>query len=132
MLERELPAVRRADALTRLGGRRLRLGQPAVAATHAAEAVFLLSGWPGFRRAAAQELARAAGAAGTAPALTAREREVRELVAAGLANQQIAARLGISPRTVAVHVSRLLAKTGCASRTELAVQLLRAATTDVG
>lgn len=50
--------------------------------------------------------------------LTAREREVRELVAAGLANQQIAARLGISPRTVAVHVSRLLAKTGCASRTE--------------
>jgi hypothetical protein len=28
---------------------------------------------------------------------------------------------------VAVHVSRLLAKTGCASRTELAIQVLRAA-----
>jgi DNA-binding CsgD family transcriptional regulator len=125
LLERELPAVRRADALTRLGSRQLRLGRRAPAAAHAAEACALLANWPGFRLAAARKLARAA--AGAAPALTTREREVRELVATGASNQQIAARLGISPRTVAVHVSRLLAKTGCASRTELAIQVLRAA-----
>jgi hypothetical protein len=43
----------------------------------------------------------------------------------GLSNREIADRLRISPRTVAVHVSRLLAKTGSASRTELAVRHLR-------
>jgi DNA-binding CsgD family transcriptional regulator len=61
----------------------------------------------------------------TGPPLTNREREVRSLVAAGLSNKNIADRLGISPRNVAVHVSSLLTKTGCGSRTELAVQVLR-------
>jgi DNA-binding NarL/FixJ family response regulator len=37
----------------------------------------------------------------------------------------IAERLGVSPRTIAVHVSRILAKTNCRSRTELAVSILR-------
>jgi two-component system, NarL family, response regulator YdfI len=51
-------------------------------------------------------------------ALTAREREVLQLMAEGLANRQIAARLHISPHTVKFHVASVLAKLGAASRTE--------------
>ena len=62
--------------------------------------------------------------------LTGREREVLGCLAEGMSNKQIARALGISVRTVAVHVSNLLRKTGAASRTEaalLAVQHGRAA-----
>ena len=44
--------------------------------------------------------------------LTVREREVAELLAEGLTNEQIGARLVISPRTVEHHVSAVLAKLG--------------------
>jgi DNA-binding CsgD family transcriptional regulator len=50
--------------------------------------------------------------------LTAREEQVLELVAEGLSNGQIAERLYISRKTVSVHVSAILRKTGAASRTE--------------
>jgi DNA-binding CsgD family transcriptional regulator len=50
--------------------------------------------------------------------LTAREREVAELVADALSNRQIAERLVLSERTVESHVRSILAKTGCANRTE--------------
>ena len=50
--------------------------------------------------------------------LTAREREVLQLVALGLANKTIAARLRISEHTVKFHVAAILAKLGAASRTE--------------
>lgn len=50
--------------------------------------------------------------------LTAREREVLRLVADGLQNRQIAARLHISPHTAKFHVASILAKLGAASRTE--------------
>ncbi|MFI5495692.1 LuxR C-terminal-related transcriptional regulator [Actinoplanes sp. NPDC051859] len=53
--------------------------------------------------------------------LTAREREVLGCLAAGRSNKQIAGALGISVRTVTVHVSNLLRKTGAASRTEAAL-----------
>jgi DNA-binding NarL/FixJ family response regulator len=53
--------------------------------------------------------------------LTAREREVLGLLAEGMSNKQIAGVLGISVRTVTVHVSNLLRKTGAASRTEAAL-----------
>ncbi|WP_433382241.1 LuxR C-terminal-related transcriptional regulator [Actinoplanes sp. CA-142083] len=56
--------------------------------------------------------------------LTAREREVLGLIAEGMANKQIASALGISVRTVTVHVSNLLRKTGAASRTEAALWAL--------
>ncbi|GIE00475.1 hypothetical protein Adu01nite_18250 [Paractinoplanes durhamensis] len=56
--------------------------------------------------------------------LTAREREVLGLLAEGMANKQIARVLGISVRTVTVHVSNLLRKTGAASRTEAALWAL--------
>jgi DNA-binding CsgD family transcriptional regulator len=70
-------------------------------------------------------------AAATAPAagvstpaaqlgLTPREVEVLALVAAGRSNRQIAQALFISPKTVGVHVSNILAKLGVAGRVEAA------------
>jgi DNA-binding NarL/FixJ family response regulator len=50
--------------------------------------------------------------------LTAREREVLQLIAVGLANKQIATRLDISEHTVKFHVAALLSKLGAGSRTE--------------
>ncbi|MGR0218905.1 helix-turn-helix transcriptional regulator [Agromyces sp. ZXT2-6] len=67
------------------------------------------------------------GAAGVAGAddptdavaeLTARERQVLELIAEGLSNRQIGERLYISGKTASVHVSAILRKLGAASRTE--------------
>ena len=57
--------------------------------------------------------------------LTPREREVLVGVAAGLTNKQIAARLGISDRTVQFHLGNVLGKLGVASRTEAAVLALQ-------
>jgi DNA-binding NarL/FixJ family response regulator len=57
--------------------------------------------------------------------LTAREREVLGCLAEGMSNKQIAQALGISVRTVTVHVSNLLRKTGAASRTEAALWALQ-------
>src|SRR5690606_14124357 len=51
--------------------------------------------------------------------LKAREREVRALVAKGLADKQIATALGISVKTVEKHVGSLLRKTGSSNRTML-------------
>ncbi len=51
--------------------------------------------------------------------LTGRELEVRGLLAQGLADKQIASRLGISVKTVEKHVSAVLRKGGVRSRTEL-------------
>lgn len=50
--------------------------------------------------------------------LTAREQEVLRLIARGRSNRQIAEELFISVNTAGVHVSRILAKLGAASRTE--------------
>ncbi|MEO5779332.1 MAG: LuxR C-terminal-related transcriptional regulator [Arthrobacter oryzae] len=57
------------------------------------------------------------GTAGTA--LTGREEEIRDLVTGGATNAEIAAVLGVSPRTVAGHLSHILAKLGVRRRTEL-------------
>jgi DNA-binding NarL/FixJ family response regulator len=52
------------------------------------------------------------------PPLTNRERQVLGLLADGLGNKQIAARLGISTNTVKTHLELLFDKLGVSSRTE--------------
>ncbi|MEU2287960.1 LuxR C-terminal-related transcriptional regulator, partial [Streptomyces sp. NPDC013178] len=52
--------------------------------------------------------------------LTRREAQVAELVAEGLANQQIADRLVISRRTAEGHVERILSKLGFSNRSQIA------------
>ena len=60
------------------------------------------------------------------PVLTTREREVAELIMTGLTNRQIGVRLFIAERTVDTHVSRILAKLGCASRAQVAAMVAAA------
>ncbi|WP_163509410.1 response regulator transcription factor [Fodinicola acaciae] len=55
------------------------------------------------------------------PALTGRERDVLDLLAAGLSNQDIASTLELSHRTVKTHVSNVLSKLGVTSRTQAAI-----------
>ncbi|MDO3705690.1 response regulator transcription factor [Micromonospora sp. C28SCA-DRY-2] len=54
-------------------------------------------------------------------ALTEREREVLTLVAAGLSNDEIAARLVLSPATAKTHVSRIMTKTQVRDRAQLVI-----------
>ena len=55
--------------------------------------------------------------------VTPREREVAALLAQGLSNAEIAARLVLSPFTVQDHIKRLFEKTGVASRQELTARI---------
>ena len=72
---------------------------------------------------ASADLARLPGRRPANAELTAREREIGQLVAAGLTNKEVAARLFVSVRTVEATLSRLYAKLGVRSRTELAGHL---------
>ena len=54
------------------------------------------------------------------------KREVVALLAEGLTNGEIAARLFISPKTASVHVSNILAKLSMTSRAEIAAYAVRA------
>jgi DNA-binding CsgD family transcriptional regulator len=82
------------------------------------------------RRAGDEELL---GTLGVAPnslvdpavSLSAREREVYDLVCEGLSNREIARRLFISPATVKVHVHHVFDKVGIRSRTALALSSAR-------
>jgi non-specific serine/threonine protein kinase len=65
--------------------------------------------------------------------LTAREREIASLVAAGLSNRQIAEMLFISRRTVDAHLEHIFGKLGITSRVMLTIQLREhSAATDTG
>ncbi|MEV6362292.1 helix-turn-helix transcriptional regulator [Nocardia asteroides] len=59
------------------------------------------------------------------PALSARERDVVELLAAGRANRQIARDLAISEATVKTHITHILRKLGAANRAEAVAYWLR-------
>jgi predicted ATPase/DNA-binding CsgD family transcriptional regulator len=70
---------------------------------------------------------KSAGAGSSVPSpgmdggpLTAREREVAALVARGLTNREIAARLSIAERTIDAHVQHILNKLGFHSRAQIA------------
>ena len=57
--------------------------------------------------------------------LTAREIQVLELMAEGLPNKAIAARLGISDQTVKFHVAAIAGKLGAANRTDAVRRAVR-------
>jgi DNA-binding NarL/FixJ family response regulator len=59
------------------------------------------------------------------PALTDRERDILALLADGLGNKQIAARLGISTSTVKTHLELLFEKLDATSRTEAVATAVR-------
>ena len=58
--------------------------------------------------------------------LTPREMETLEMLAEGLSNKQIAARLGISEHTAKFHVNSILGKLDAATRTEAVMRGIRA------
>lgn len=57
----------------------------------------------------------------TLDGVTAREREVLALIAAGLSNDELAAELHLSMATVKTHIGRLLAKLGARDRAQLVI-----------
>jgi DNA-binding CsgD family transcriptional regulator len=78
-----------------------------------------LLGVPG-PRATGDDVARRPFSRADADELTVREREITALVALGLPNRDIGARLVISRRTVDAHINHIFAKLGLSSRVQLA------------
>jgi DNA-binding NarL/FixJ family response regulator len=74
---------------------------------------------------AARALLSSRSARSAGPDLTPREREVLNLVRDGLANKQIARRLGISERTVKAHLTSAFAAIGVEDRTQAALWVER-------
>ena len=110
-----------ARALTALGvaQRRLRRRRDARQTLERAVALLESIGSPGWAELARIELARVGGRRPAGAQLTATERRVAELVVSGLANKQVAAALVVSVGTVEAHLTRIYAKLGVRSRTEL-------------
>ncbi|MGH9276277.1 MAG: helix-turn-helix domain-containing protein, partial [Acidimicrobiales bacterium] len=57
--------------------------------------------------------------------LSPQEERVLTLIADGLTNKEVAARLFISPRTVQAHLTHVYAKLGVSSRVDLAREVTR-------
>ena len=91
--------------------------QPAQAPAARAAGADAGPGAPGASPGDARAVARQVGLA----SLTDREREVVALVAAGLSNDEIAARLVVSPLTAKTHVSRAMTKLAARDRAQLVV-----------
>ncbi len=91
-----------------------------------AEDRFAERGLPALSRRCRDVLAEMSLNPWAAAGVSAREADVLRLLAEGLTNKDIAARLDLSPRTVEKHVESLLRKVGARSRTELATRLTSA------
>jgi DNA-binding NarL/FixJ family response regulator len=63
---------------------------------------------------------------GANPALSAREREILNLLAHGLSNKEIGGRLDLSPYTIKNHLARIYVKMRVRSRTGAVIAHLRA------
>jgi NarL family two-component system response regulator LiaR len=118
--ERLLPAIQAGAA-----GYLLKDAEPdevtrAVRAAHEGQAIIA----PAAAARLVEAIARSDGGS-TRERLTAREREVLELIAHGRSNKRIAFELGISEKTVKAHVGRVLAKLGVADRTQAALLAVR-------
>jgi DNA-binding CsgD family transcriptional regulator len=111
----------RARALLALGvaRRRDRQKRPAREAIEAALAGFETVGAVGWAEKARAEVGRVGGRAPSDGELTPTELRLAELVAEGRSNKEIAAVLFVTPKTVGTTLSRLYAKLGVHSRTEL-------------
>ena len=112
-----------ADAVR--GGARAVLFRGAPADAIAAAAVAAAHGLAALDASLAEGWLRPPEPAGGAEGLTAREREVLSLLAEGLGNKAVAARLGISEHTAKFHVNAILGKVGAASRSEAIVKAAR-------
>jgi DNA-binding CsgD family transcriptional regulator len=117
-------AFGRARSLLALGvvlrrGRQKRAARDAIAAALLAFEELGASTWVAK---AHEEVARIGGRT-REEGLTAAERRVALLVAAGRTNREVAAELFLGERTVAGHLTHIYAKLGVRSRTELARQL---------
>jgi DNA-binding NarL/FixJ family response regulator len=111
----------RARARLALGTVRRRNRQKRAArdAIEAAIDAFETIGAAGWAEKARAELARIGGRRSHGGELTPTERRLAELVAEGRSNKEIAAALFVTPKTVGTTLSRLYAKLGIHSRTEL-------------
>jgi DNA-binding CsgD family transcriptional regulator len=111
----------RSRALLALGivRRRARQKRPAREAIEEAIEAFEAVGAAGWAEKARVELARIGGRRPGRGELTPTERRLAELVAEGHSNKEIAAALFVTPKTVGTTLSRLYAKLGVHSRTEL-------------
>jgi DNA-binding NarL/FixJ family response regulator len=113
------PEAERAEIRARAGAPLDIVGEfPSVAAARAADVDFDAILMAPGRRAARGEDA-------FAEPLTAREIQVLELLAEGLANKAIAERLGISDQTVKFHVAAISGKLGAANRTDTVRRAVR-------
>ncbi len=72
---------------------------------------------------AVAEAARIGGRRTASTDLSEMEGRIASLVAAGRSNKEVAVALGISPKTVAWNLSKVYAKTGATSRTELVIEM---------
>lgn len=100
------------------------LGRPAIAREHLDDALARSQEMhaPAYSRRAREAIARLSG---DSSALSPREKEVAELVGAGLTNREIAQRLFLSERTVENHVSSILRRLDVPNRAAVAAWVSR-------
>jgi DNA-binding NarL/FixJ family response regulator len=105
--------------LLRRAGRKL----DAAEALRRARALFERLGAPEWEAEARDELDRVGLRRRDPDALTASERRIAELAAAGLTNKQVAQEAFVSPKTVEANLSRVYRKLGISSRAELGARM---------